>query len=107
RSELYPSFMVDGYYYGHAIELAQGEWILIRLFESTADTYAWNMTLTDGLQVKKDKFTPQSEGSLYGKHEWKIEAIAAGEQNISAINMQPEGILTGYEQTFDLTVRVL
>lgn len=106
-NELYPSFIVDGYYYGDAIEIAQGEWMLIRLFESTADTYVWNMTLTDGLHVKTDRFTPQSEGSLYGKHEWEIEAIAAGEQNISAINMQPEVNLTGYEQTFDLTVRVL
>ncbi|NPE28798.1 helix-turn-helix domain-containing protein [Methanococcoides sp. SA1] len=106
-NEMYPSFIVDGYYYGDAIELEQGEWMLIRLHESTADTYTWDMTLTGGLQVKMDKFIPQSEGSLYGKHEWKIEAIAAGEQNISAINMQPEVNLTGYEQTFDLTVRVL
>ncbi|MDA0525395.1 protease inhibitor I42 family protein [Methanococcoides alaskense] len=106
-NELYPSFIVDGYYYGDAIELEQGEWMLIRLFESTADTYVWNMTLTEGLQVKGDKFIPQSEGSLYGMHEWKIEAVAAGEQNISAINMQPEVNLTGYEQTFDLTVRVI
>ncbi len=106
-NELYPSFIVDGYYYGDAIELAQGEWMLIRLFESTADTYTWNMTLTDGLRVKGDEFIPQSEGSLYGKHEWEVEAVEAGEQNISAINMQLEGILTGYEQTFDLTVWVL
>ncbi|UGV39796.1 protease inhibitor I42 family protein [Methanococcoides orientis] len=106
-NELYPSFIVDGYYFGDAIEIKEGEWMLIRLFESTADTYAWNMTLTDGLQVRGDEFIPQSEGSLYGQHEWEIEAIAAGDQNISAIYMQPEVNLTGYEQTLDLTVRVL
>ncbi|ABE52073.1 protease inhibitor I42 family protein [Methanococcoides burtonii] len=106
-NELYPSFVVDGYYYDDAIELEQGEWMLIRLFESTADTYAWNMTLTDGLQLKRDQFIPQSKGSLYGKHEWKIEAIAAGEQNISAINMKQKVDITGYEQIFDLTVKVL
>ena len=96
-SELYPAFIVDGYYFGDAIEIKEGEWMLIRLFESTADTYAWNMTLTDGLQVRGDEFIPQSEGSLYGQHEWEIEAIAVGEQNISAIYMQPEVNLTGYE----------
>lgn len=106
-NELYPSFIVDGYYSGDAIEIKEGDWMLIRLFESTADTYTWNMTLTDGFQVRGDEFVPQSEGSLYGQHEWKIEAIAAGEQNISAIYMQSGMNLTGYEQALDLTVRVL
>lgn len=107
NNELYPSFIVDGYYFGDVIEIKEGDWMLIRLFESTADTYAWNMTLTDGLQVRGDEFIPQSEGSLYGQHEWEIEAVAAGEQNISAVYMQPGINLTGYEQALDLTVRVL
>ncbi|AKB85607.1 protease inhibitor I42 family protein [Methanococcoides methylutens] len=106
-NELYPAFIVDRYYFGDAIEIKEGDWMLIRMFESRADTYAWNMTLTDGLQVRGDEFIPQSEGSLYGQHEWEIEAVAAGEQNVSAVYMQPGMNLTGYEQALDLTVRVL
>ncbi|WP_445474561.1 protease inhibitor I42 family protein [Methanococcoides methylutens] len=106
-SELYPVFIIDGYYHGDSIEIKEGEWMLIRMFESRVDTYAWNMTLTDGLQVRGEEFIPQSEGSLYGQHEWEIEAVAAGEQSISAVYMQPGMNLTGYEQALDLTVRVL
>ncbi|MEL4305356.1 protease inhibitor I42 family protein [Methanococcoides sp. LMO-2] len=106
-SELYPAFIVDGYYHGDAIEIKEGDWMLIRMFESRADTYVWNMTLTDGLQIRGEEFILQSEGSLYGQHEWEIEAVAAGEQNISAVYMQPGMNLTGYEQALDLTVRVL
>ncbi|WP_440953659.1 protease inhibitor I42 family protein [Methanococcoides sp. FTZ1] len=106
-NELYPAFIVDGYYFGDAIEIKEGDWMIVRMFESKADTYTWNMTLTDGLQVRGEEFTPRSEDSLYGDHEWEIEAVAAGEQNISAIYMQPGMNLTGYEQALDLTVRVL
>ncbi|MGM0771085.1 MAG: protease inhibitor I42 family protein [Halobacteriota archaeon] len=106
-NELYPSFIVDGYYLGDAIEIKEGDWMLIRMFESRADTYTWNMTLTDGLQVRGEEFIPQSEDSLYGQHEWEIEAVAAGEQNVSAVYMQLGMNLTGYEQALGLTVRVL
>ncbi len=89
----------------------KGDTIHVKLAENPTTGYSWNLTHSDGLELKEDNYEPK-EGTeklvgAGGFHQWEFEIVDTGEQNISAIYMRPWEEKTGTENTFKLNVIVL
>ncbi len=89
----------------------KGDTIILKLAENPTTGYSWNLTHSDGLELKEDNYElKEGTEKLVGEggfHHWTFEVVDTGEQNISAIYMRPWEEKTGTENTFKLNVMVL
>lgn len=73
------------------IEMKIGSTTDIYLMENPTTGYSWNVTVTDGLKITEDSYSPTSEVGIGGggDHHWVIEATVPGNQTFSAIYHRP------------------
>jgi len=73
------------------VEMKIGSTTDIYLMENPTTGYSWNVTVTDGLKITEDSYSPTSEIGVGGggDHHWVIEATAPGNQTFSAIYHRP------------------
>ncbi|WP_407356456.1 protease inhibitor I42 family protein [Methanolobus sp. WCC5] len=85
--------------------------IIIKLRENPSTGYSWNMTYSEGLELKDDSYEQEAgtEGLVGagGVHQWTFEVTDTGEQTISAVYMRPWEEVTGTEETFEMNIIVL
>ena len=96
---------------GTNITLKTGENFTLNLTENPSTGYAWELNVTDGLNITSGNYTqnPAPEGmtGVSGVHSWIIEAIAAGDQQVNGIYKRAWENKTGTEQNFTLGVEVI
>ncbi|HVN74162.1 MAG TPA: protease inhibitor I42 family protein [Methanoregula sp.] len=92
------------------VSISKGEIITVSLAENPTTGYQWNLTVTPGLNITADTYTPSDPtGRLVGSggtHSWDITAIASGDQQISAVYRRSWEPVTGNESAFVMTVTV-
>ncbi|WP_321428428.1 protease inhibitor I42 family protein [uncultured Methanolobus sp.] len=88
-----------------------GDTVIIILEENPTTGYSWNMTYSEGLELKEDAYLEASINAdlvgAAGSHIWTFEVTERGEQNISAIYRRPWEEITGTEDHYELTIKVI
>ena len=88
-----------------------GDTVIIILEENPTTGYSWNMTYSEGLELKEDAYLEASINAdlvgAAGSHIWTFEVTERGEQNISAIYRRPWEEITGTEDNYELTIKVI
>ncbi len=95
---------------GKTVPLVLQQSLSIRLAENPTTGYAWNATVTDGLQIVDTAFTLDAQAANLsgagGVRNWTVKATKAGTQRFSAVYVRPwETNVTPADQ-FNLTVQV-
>ncbi|WP_164997758.1 protease inhibitor I42 family protein [Methanolobus psychrotolerans] len=89
----------------------KGDTIIVILEENPTTGYSWNMTASEGLELKGDSYeqTTGTEGltGAGGSHQWTFEVTDTDDQSLSAVYMRPWEEKTGTEDTFSLDIMVL
>jgi inhibitor of cysteine peptidase len=102
-------------YNGKTIQIKQGDSIYLRLKENPSTGYSWQLSLNKGLSLLSTRYYPPDSSKssqrlivgAAGIHLWKIEAVARGSQQVKGIYRRSWEKVTGREQTFILTVKVV
>lgn len=93
------------------IELGPGDQIRVSLEENPTTGFQWNMSSTDGLNLIDDQYVmdEHEEGmvGVGGTHFWTFEISGTQTQQITAVYKRPWENMTGEEQRFELTVKIL
>lgn len=98
---------------GNTIYIKEGHAFFLKLKENPSTGYSWQLKLSNGLNQLSDKYHPfeSSENNLVigtgGFRLWRIEGVAKGNQQVTAIykrSWEPE---TCQEQTFKLNIIVV
>jgi inhibitor of cysteine peptidase len=96
---------------GTSISLKNGENFTLQLRENPSKGYSWQLNLTEGLSILRDKYTQDSVSEnatgVPGTHSWVIEAVAPGSQQVNGIYKRSWENTTGTEQNFTLNVEVV
>ena len=96
---------------GKTITVNGGEMFTVKLDENPTTGYSWNMTVGNGLQIVSDRYIPNATPAHLvgsgGYHEWTIKAVSNGTYKVSGIYKRPWEPITGNEQRFTLTVKVV
>lgn len=98
---------------GNTIYIKEDHAFFLKLKENPSTGYSWQLKLSNGLSQLSDKYHPfeSSENNLVigtgGFRLWRIEGVAKGNQQVTAIykrSWEPE---TCQEQTFKLNIIVV
>jgi inhibitor of cysteine peptidase len=91
------------------MELKTGDTFYVKLNENPTTGFSWQMNTTDGLAVVNDEYiAPDTElVGAGGVHEWEIQAVATGTQQVTAVYRRSWEDVTGDEQIFEFTVEVV
>jgi len=94
---------------GTSMELKTSDTFYVKLNENPTTGFSWQMNTTDGLAVVSDEYiAPDTElVGAGGVHEWEIQAVATGTQQVTAVYMRSWENATGDEQRFEFTVEVV
>lgn len=95
---------------GKTVPLGLQKSLSIRLPENPTTGYAWNATVTDGLQIVDTAFTLDAQAANLsgagGVRNWTVKAVKAGTQRFGAVYVRSwETNVTPADQ-FNLTVQV-
>lgn len=93
---------------GNTISVPLNGTFAVVLLENPTTGYSWNMTVTSGLVITNDTFTPPKSTLVGagGSHEWDVKAIKTGQQKFSGVYKQPWMNTTANDTTFALWVNV-
>ena len=93
---------------GNTITVPLNGTFAVVLLENPTTGYSWNMTVTSGLVITNDTFTPPQSTLVGagGSHEWDVKAIKTGQQKFSGVYKQPWMNTTANDTTFALRVNV-
>ena len=94
---------------GANMELKTGDTFYVKLNENPTTGFSWKMNITDGLAVVSDEYiaTDTELVGAGGVHEWEIQAVDYGTQQVTAVYMRSWENATGDEQRFEFTVEVV
>jgi inhibitor of cysteine peptidase len=94
---------------GETVPLGLQQTLSIRLPENPTTGYAWNASVTDGLQIVDTAYRPEAVGTgvvgAGGSRNWTVRGVEAGTQRFDAVYVRPwEPNVTA--DRFNLTVQV-
>ena len=94
---------------GKTVSVAQGSTFKVVIDENPTTGYSWNETVTPGLTITDSKYIGSNSGLMGagGKHEYTIEAMGKGTQQLSAIYKRPWEPTTGNEDKYVLNIMVV
>jgi len=100
--------MFDDTNNGETYTFEPGEIIRITLAENPTTGYSWDMTVPEGLTLKRDEFiAPDTElAGAPGTHVWEFEAAAPGTYVVSGKYIRPWETDAEPAETFTLEVIV-
>ncbi len=93
------------------VNVTAGEEFKIDLKENPTTGYMWNATVTSGLEILNDTYTPDAAASgmvgVGGTHSWILTGKDAGMQKFEAVYMRSWENVTGSEDAYVLNVNVI
>jgi predicted secreted protein len=93
---------------GQTVKVKTGDVVTVRLAENPSTGYRWQGTLTTGLQLLSNEYTPDDptgeQAGSGGVHEWTMQVEEAGEHRFFASYMPP-GESNVEPQRFMLTLQ--
>lgn len=96
---------------GTSISLRNGENFTLQLRENPSTGYAWELNVSEGLNILSDNYTqdeaPEEMVGVGGTRSWIIEAVDQGSQQVNGIYKQAWENTTGTEENFTLAVEVV
>jgi inhibitor of cysteine peptidase len=102
--------VITGIDSGKTISLKNGESFKLSLMQNPSTTFSWKLNVSQGLSILSDSFqnpAPSANMGAAGTRTWVIQAVAPGSQQVNGINKAPGENLSGMEENFTLTVKVI
>jgi len=88
-----------------------GKEFIIALKENPTTGFMWNATVTSGLTILNDTYTPDAAAAgmvgVGGTHSWVLTGTETGQQHFRAVYMRSWDNLTGSEDAYVLNVNVV
>jgi inhibitor of cysteine peptidase len=90
------------------VSVKAGDTFQVTLEENPSTGYAWNVSVTSGLNVINSTYLPSNTtlAGVPGLRQWQIMAEGTGDQKFSAVYVRPNATAIGNETTFVLNVNV-
>ncbi|WP_235269970.1 protease inhibitor I42 family protein [Methanosarcina mazei] len=91
--------------------MENGENFTLQLRENPSTGYAWELNVSEGLNILDDYYTqdeaPEEMVGVPGTHSWMIEAVSEGSQQVNGEYIRSWENMTGTEENSTLTVEVV